>query len=135
MNTPTPIATASRAGPLPSVRSSQKARRRRAVFEEIIAGSILPRAHRVTFAAEILALRNPSRPQILTAQALVHPLPSEPPAWIVALLPIDAAARHPLPGETASPASRVLDGILAVARGDLLRARLVVRGARALDPD
>lgn len=66
--------------------------------------------------------RNPSRPQILTAQATIHPLPSRPPAWIEALLPIDAA-------------SRSTDGILAVARGDLLRARLVLPGARALDAD
>lgn len=80
-------------------------------------------------------MRTPSRPQILTAQAIVHPLQSEPPAWIESLLPIEAAARHPLPGGSDGAASRALDGIHAVARGDLLRARLVLRGARALHAD
>ena len=83
-------------------------------------------------------MRNQSRPQILTAQATVHPLQSEPPAWVEAMLPIEAATRHPLPNETkdAGPdASGEIDGIHVVAGADLLRARVRLPGARTLDAE
>jgi chorismate lyase / 3-hydroxybenzoate synthase len=85
-------------------------------------------------------LRNQSGHRILTAQLTVNPLQSEPPAWVEAMLPIDAAALHPLPNEAAPDsagrrASRESDGIQAVARADLLRTRVQLRGARSLDAE
>ncbi len=81
-------------------------------------------------------MRNQSGPRILTEQATVHPLQSEPPAWVEAMLPIEAATRHPFPNranETGTGASREIDGIEVVAGADLLRARVQLRGARTLD--
>jgi chorismate lyase/3-hydroxybenzoate synthase len=80
-------------------------------------------------------VRNQSRARILTAPATVHPLRSEPPAWLESMLPIHAATKRRMPNHAAGTPSRDVDGIHAVARGDLLRARLQLRGARALDVD
>jgi chorismate lyase/3-hydroxybenzoate synthase len=80
-------------------------------------------------------LRNQSRSQLLTAQTTVQPLQPEPPAWLESMLPIHAATTHRIPGEAATTPSPNTDGIQAVARGDLLRARLQLHGARALDAD
>jgi chorismate lyase/3-hydroxybenzoate synthase len=55
-------------------------------------------------------------------------LSPEAPNWVSALLPLTAATRHPV---SISP---YVDGIDVVARGDLLRARIAIDHARAMDP-
>ena len=60
-----------------------------------------------------------SKPQILTAQHTLHPLRSEPPAWLERLLPLASAIGY-------------RDGIDAIAGRDLLRVRLELPGARAM---
>jgi chorismate lyase/3-hydroxybenzoate synthase len=80
-------------------------------------------------------LRNQSGRQVLTARAIVHRLPSEPPAWIESLLPIDASTRHPVTTGSGNAPDGKIDGIQAVVGGDLLRARLQLRGARTLDAE
>jgi chorismate lyase/3-hydroxybenzoate synthase len=73
-------------------------------------------------------LHTPIRRAIAAAHAPVAPLTPEAPNWVSALLPLTAAARHPV---SISPYS---DGIDVVARGDLLRARIALDDARAMDP-
>ena len=61
-----------------------------------------------------------SRRQILTAQHTLRPLRSEPPAWVERLLPLESAIGHP-------------GGLGAIANRDLLRVRIELSGARAMD--
>ncbi len=72
-------------------------------------------------------MHNQSIRRILAAPATVHPLAPEPPAWVSRLIPDPPAA--------AVTTYRGVSGIETSARGDLLRARVQLPGARHAGAD